>query len=74
MSPTTPRLEELLNRLRTYCETRRGSKTELAQWLGVRPHMISEWLAGKQPGGEYALGILEWLEQHAENARCGSES
>lgn len=58
---STRRIDALMKRLEAHCESRRGSKGELAEYLAVRPHMISEWLAGKQPGGEYALGIVEWL-------------
>lgn len=61
-STPTPRIDLLLQRVTEHCENRHGSKKALAAHLGVRPHMISEWLAGKQPGGEYALGILEWLD------------
>lgn len=39
-----------------------GAKSELARELGVSPARISEWLSGKkEPGGEYALRLLNWI-------------
>lgn len=43
-----------------------GAKAELARTLGVAPARISEWLSGeKEPGGEYTLRLLRWVEQSA---------
>ena len=40
-----------------------GGKSKLARALGVAPARISEWLSGeKEPGGEYALRLLKWVE------------
>ena len=40
-----------------------GAKAELARLLGVKPPRISEWLSGeKEPGGEYTLKLLNWVE------------
>jgi DNA-binding transcriptional regulator YiaG len=41
-----------------------GAKSQLARTLGVAPARISEWLSGeKEPGGEYTLQLLHWVEQ-----------
>jgi transcriptional regulator with XRE-family HTH domain len=41
-----------------------GAKSQLARALGVAPARISEWLSGeKEPGGEYTLKLLHWVEQ-----------
>ncbi len=41
-----------------------GAKSNLARTLGVAPARISEWLSGeKEPGGEYTLKLLHWVEQ-----------
>jgi len=41
-----------------------GAKAELARALGVKPPRISEWLSGeKEPGGDYTLRLLRWVEQ-----------
>ncbi len=64
-APALTRVEQLLESLRSHCEPRRGSKAALARHLGVRPHMVSEWLAGTQPSAENALGIQEWLAQQS---------
>lgn len=61
MPTESPRYDALRARLAAACEGKHGRKSELARYLGVRPHMISEWLAGKEPRAEYTLGILEWL-------------
>ncbi len=62
MPNPSPRFDALRTRLAETCGAKHGRKSELARYLGVRPHMVSEWLAGKEPRAEYALGILEWLE------------
>lgn len=62
MPSPSPRYDALRVRLVEACEAKHGRKSELARYLGVRPHMVSEWLAGrKEPRAEYTLGILEWL-------------
>jgi transcriptional regulator with XRE-family HTH domain len=41
-----------------------GKKAELARALKVAPPRISEWLSGsREPGGEYTLQLLSWVEQ-----------
>jgi transcriptional regulator with XRE-family HTH domain len=58
-----PRLAAFISALADRLATRRGSKSELAATLGVRPHQLSEWLSGRNaPGAEYILGIQEWLK------------
>jgi transcriptional regulator with XRE-family HTH domain len=55
-----PRLIERLNR----ATQARGSKAELAAWLGVHRQMVTDWLTGKQkPGGEITLQLLHWVER-----------
>ena len=44
--------------------SRPGAKDELSKELDVAPARVSEWLSGKkEPGGEYALRLLDWVEQ-----------
>lgn len=58
----SPRLDALIGRMSSYCAEQRGRKAALAKFLGVRPHMVSEWLSGtSKPSAENALGILDWL-------------
>jgi transcriptional regulator with XRE-family HTH domain len=43
--------------------SRPGGKSQLATELGVAPARVSEWLSGKkEPGGEYTLRLLKWVE------------
>lgn len=40
-----------------------GARADLARTLDVAPARVSEWLSGKkEPGGEYALRLLKWVE------------
>jgi DNA-binding transcriptional regulator YiaG len=58
-----PVLPKLIQRLRRATEAR-GSKSELATWLGVHRQCVTDWLSGKQePGGEITLRLLHWVEQ-----------
>ena len=42
----------------------RGRKTALAKLLGVPLASVSQWLSGeREPGGEYTLKLLRWVEQ-----------
>ncbi len=63
----SPRVDALMLRLHRYLgspKAERGVKAELARYLGARPHMLSDWLAGGgRPNAEYALGIQEWLDE-----------
>lgn len=63
MQSRSPRLDQLRTRLEAVFGQKRGRKAELAGFLGVRPHMITEWMREKQPGGEYTLAMAEWVEQ-----------
>lgn len=63
MNQPTPLLDALISRLKVYCDQERGRKTELIDHLGIRAHMLSEWLSRlKNPGGEYTLAIQKWLD------------
>lgn len=56
-------IEELIARVKRHA-SRPGAKAELARTLGVAPARISEWLSDeKEPGGEYTLRLLRWVEQ-----------
>lgn len=58
-----PVLPKLIQRLKRATEAR-GSKSELAKWLGVHRQLVTDWLSGKQePGGETTLRLLNWVEQ-----------
>jgi DNA-binding transcriptional regulator YiaG len=58
-----PVLPKLIERLKRATEAR-GSKAELAAWLGVHRQSVTDWLSGKQePGGEITLRLLTWVEQ-----------
>lgn len=40
-----------------------GARADLARTLDVAPARVSEWLSGKkEPGGDYALRLLKWVE------------
>lgn len=53
----------LLARLRK-ATRERGSKSLLAEFLGVPLANVSQWLSGqREPGGEYALKMLRWVEK-----------
>ena len=65
------KLTQLLARVRILTE-RRGAKVALAQFLGVPPSSVSEWLKPKpgwSPGGEVTLRLLEWVEAEEGNQK-----
>ncbi len=70
--PGEPQLPGLLERLRQ-ATAAPGCKTELSAWLGVPPASLSQWLAGtREPGGEYALRLLRWVQGRERAAGPGT--
>jgi transcriptional regulator with XRE-family HTH domain len=55
-----PELQKRLNE----ATRKRGTKTALAKFMGVKLPTVSRWLSGeKEPGGETTLRLLHWVEQ-----------
>jgi DNA-binding transcriptional regulator YiaG len=62
-APKNPRIRKLLNELQQWCSQEWGRQAEVARVLGVFPQTVSAWFADqKQPTGEQALAILEFLK------------
>lgn len=56
-------IQKLIERVKQKA-SKPGAKAELAKELDVAPARVSEWLSGKkEPGGEYTLRLLQWVEQ-----------
>ena len=53
-------VEKLVARLKRVT-AKPGMKAELARYMDVAPPRVSEWLSGQEPGGEYALKLLQWV-------------
>lgn len=63
MPPVKSLLKHLLIRLERVTVVP-GSKTSLADSLGVPLTSVSRWLSGeREPGGETTLRLLQWVEQ-----------
>jgi len=46
----------------------RGSKTELAKFLGVPLQRVYDWLSGSHiPGAEVTLRMQKWVQQAEKN-------
>jgi transcriptional regulator with XRE-family HTH domain len=57
-----PLTRELLDRLRTYVEAKRGRGREIAAHLGIEPSSVSDWLNGRTvPSLENGLRIQQIL-------------
>jgi transcriptional regulator with XRE-family HTH domain len=57
-----PLTRELLDRLRTYVEAKRGRGGEIAARLGIEPSSVSDWLNGRTvPSLENGLRIQQIL-------------
>ena len=64
-----PVLPKLIQRQKRATKTR-GSKSELATWLGVHRQCVTDWLSGKQePGGEITLKLLHWVKQRERQTK-----
>lgn len=56
--------EQLLNRLRIWCEKEHGRKKEAADALGVSAQTLSNWISGRQQlMGEQALRLQAFLKR-----------
>ena len=59
-----PLTKELIDRLRTYCEAKRGRSRDLAVELGIAPSSLSDWLYGRTvPDLEHGLRIQQILRR-----------
>jgi hypothetical protein len=57
--------EELLLKLRAWCEKKHGRKSLVARYLGIDPQALSNLFAGRQQlTGEQALAIQAFLKKH----------
>jgi len=57
--------DELILRLRKWCEKKEGRKKQVAEHLGIPPSALSNMFRAKkpqQPTGEQALAILNFLK------------
>ena len=60
-----PLTRELLDRLRVYCDVKRGRSRDLAALLGIEPSSVSDWLNGRTvPSLENGLRIQQILARH----------
>jgi transcriptional regulator with XRE-family HTH domain len=60
-----PLTKELLDRLRVYCDAKRGRSRDLAALLGIEPSSVSDWLNGRTvPSLENGLRIQQILARH----------
>jgi len=56
--------EQLISRLKTWCDKKRGRRLELSKKLGVSAQTVTNWFKGRQePTGEQVLRILEFLDK-----------
>jgi len=68
-----PRWAEMCARILQQCESIRGGREGLAEFLGVHPTEVAYWLAGKSGGPtravfEKAVGLI--LEEHDRRAQA----
>ena len=67
-----PRWAEMCARILQQCESIRGGREKLADFLGVHPTEVAHWVAGKSGGPsrevfERAVGLI--LEEHDRRAQ-----
>jgi transcriptional regulator with XRE-family HTH domain len=65
VKPETQRLRDDLKR----ATAKPGMKAALARFMKVEPPRVSEWLAGQEPSGEYALKLRLWADEQLERKR-----
>ncbi|MEO5804109.1 MAG: hypothetical protein ABIR24_11330, partial [Verrucomicrobiota bacterium] len=54
-------LQQLFSRVQ-HVTHQRGKKTALANFLGVLPQQLNNWISEiNEPGGEVTLQLLEWV-------------
>ena len=71
-----PRWAEMCARILQQCESIRGGRENLAQFLGVHPTEVAYWVAAKSGGPsrevfEKAVGII--LEEHDRRAQAAQK-
>jgi len=64
---TDPLVQELIDRLRVYCEAERGRGREIAAELGVEPSSVSDWLSGRtEPTLANGLRLMKILSRRRQ--------
>jgi transcriptional regulator with XRE-family HTH domain len=72
--PKNPRIRRLLVELRGWCTQERGRQAAVARAMGVFPQTVSDWFSEKkQPTGEQALAIQEFLRKQRRASRRGEK-
>jgi transcriptional regulator with XRE-family HTH domain len=62
MAQQTP--DQVLDRLRAWCQEKRGRNMEIAQKLGVSKQLVTDWLKGRAvPTWENGAKIAEFLKK-----------
>jgi transcriptional regulator with XRE-family HTH domain len=65
-----PLTKELIDRLRDYCEAKRGRAREIAAQLGITPSSLSDWLNGRTvPTLENGLRIQQILARQSKRRK-----
>ena len=72
-----PRWAEMCARILQQCESIRGGRENLAEFLGVHPTEVAHWVTAKSAGPtrevfEKAVGII--LEEHDRRAQAQQRS
>lgn len=67
-----PRWAEMCARILQQCEAVRGGRENLAAFLGVHPHQLALWVAGKSgpPRAIFDKAIDVILEEHDRRTRA----
>jgi DNA-binding transcriptional regulator YiaG len=64
-----PLTEELLKKLRDWCDEEHGRRKEAAEALGVSPQTLSNWFSGQKLMGEQALRLQAFLKNKRPRKR-----
>jgi len=68
-----PRIQALVDDLRTWCDQERGRRVRAAEAIGTTKQAITHWFASRQgPSPDQCLAIIEFLKkEHRKERRHG---
>jgi hypothetical protein len=70
ISPMSLTTQQLLKRLKGWCDKKRGRRVEVSKLLGISPQALTNWFgARQQPTADQILKVLAFLDKQRKQRK-----